>query len=390
MATKTEIFSVYLKRYLDADKNGKGAILTHVCFVTRLHRKAAIRKFRKLQIKDSAHQEQRGRHVFYGPGVTAALRDVWEAGNEVCGELLHPMIREYVAIMERDRCWRHDAEATGKLLFMSEATVKRRVGAFQKARASRRGVGTTRPAHIKHTIPIFTGPWKAKPPGYGQIDTVVHSDSAAGDAVYTLNYTDAATLLVIPRAQWNKGQEATCRGMKAIRERLPFPWRGAHPDTGSEFINRFVIDWCAETRIELTRSRPNRKNDNMYVEERNGHVIRKAVGYIRLDCIEAADALNAVYDALTPYLMHFVAVRRMTGKERQGSKYRRTYEKTPKTPYQRILEHEAVSITIKERLRREHAVLNPSILKREIDKRTETLYAVQKRHGNPGKISRSW
>lgn len=195
---------------------------------------------------------------------------------------------------------------------------------------------------------------------------------------------------MILRAQWNKGQEATCKGMKAIRERLPFPWLGAHPDTGSEFINRFVIDWCAETRIELTRSRPNRKNDNMYVEERNGHVIRKAVGYIRLDCIEAADALNAVYDALTPYLMHFVAVRRMTGKERQGSQYRRTYEKTPKTPYQRILEHEAVSITIKERLRREHVVLNPSILKREIDKRTETLYAVQKRHGNPGKISRSW
>lgn len=63
MATKTEIFSAYLKRYLDADKNGKGAILTHVCFVTRLHRKAAIRKFRKLQIKDSAHQEQRGRRI---------------------------------------------------------------------------------------------------------------------------------------------------------------------------------------------------------------------------------------------------------------------------------------------------------------------------------------
>lgn len=383
MATKTEIFETQLKAYLKGSAAEKGVILTQVCGITGMHRKAAIRKFRKLQLKDGARPEQRGRSVFYGPDVTAALRTVWEAGNEVCGELLHPMIREYVAIMERDGCWKHDAVATDKLLFMSEGTVRRRVSAFQKARKSRKGIGTTKPSHLKHSVPIFTGPWKAKPPGYGQIDTVVHSDSASGDAVYTLNYTDAATLLVLPRAQWNKGANATRESMKAIKARLPFPWLGAHPDTGSEFINRFVIDWCNEATIELTRSRPSHKNDNMYVEERNGHVIRKAVGYIRLDCPEAVDALNAVYDALTPYLMHFVAVRRMTGKERQGSKYRRTYEKTPKTPYQRIMEHEAASKTVKEALEAQHVTLNPLFLKREIDQRLKTLYAVQKRYGNP-------
>lgn len=383
MATKTEIFREHITAYLKESRAEKGVILERVCGVTGMHRKAAIRKFRKLQLRDGAHQEQRGRSVFYTPDVTAALRTVWEAGNEVCGELLHPMIREYVTTLERDGLWRHNASATDKLLFMSEGTVRRRVGAFQKARKSRKGVGTTKPSHLKHTIPIFTGPWKAKPPGYGQIDTVVHSDSAAGDAVYTLNYTDAASLLVIPRAQWNKGQEATRESMKTIKSRLPFPWLGAHPDTGSEFINRFVIDWCREATIDLTRSRPGHKNDNMYVEERNGHVIRRTVGYMRLNCPEAVNALNTVYDALTPYLMHFVAVRRMTGKEKQGSKYRRTYEKTPKTPYQRILEHKAVAAPVKERLHSEHATLNPLVLKREIDKRVETLYAVQKRCGNP-------
>lgn len=72
--------------------------------------------------------------------------------------------------------------------------------------------------------------------------------------------------------------------MAAIQARMPFPWLGAHPDTGSEFINAFVYGWCQQEKIELSRSRPGKKNDNMYVEERNGHVIRKFIGYLRLDC----------------------------------------------------------------------------------------------------------
>lgn len=198
---------------------------------------------------------------------------------------------------------------------------------------------------------------------------------------YTLNYTDAATYLVIPRAQWNKGMEQTKKSMVAIKERMPFPWRGAHPDTGSEFINQFVIRWCNDEKIELSRSRPGKSNDNMYVEERNGHVIRKTVGYLRLDCPEAVDALNALYAVLIPYLMHFVAVRRTLEKEKIQSKYRRTFEKKAKTPYQRILAHPAVAESIKDQLCTEHTSLNPLILKREIEKRISKVYAVQKHYG---------
>ena len=218
--------------------------------------------------------------------------------------------------------------------------------------------------------------------GFGQIDTVVHCGSTLlGDMVYTVNYTDAATLTVIPRAQWNKGQEATQKSLQTIKERAPFPLLGFHPDTGSEFLNWFVIEWSRKEHIELSRSRPGKKNDNMYVEERNGHVIRKHIGYMRLDCPQAVDALNAVYDVLMPYLLHFVAVRRTLSKEKLQSKYRRTYEKTPQTPYQRILEHNAVSEEAKEKLRAEHTKLNPLLLKREIEKRLQILYDVQKRYG---------
>lgn len=383
MATKNEIFGEYKKKYYAGSKVEKGAILMQVCAVTGITRKGAIRKFGVLQGRDTvAYREQRGRETRYGPDVTAALKDIWEAGNRVCGELLHPMISEYVTIMRRDKQWSHEDNATENLLRMSEGTVKRRIGEFVRIRRGNRGLSGTKPSSLKMTIPVFMGPWTDKPPGYGQIDTVVHCGSSLlGDLVHTVQYTDAATMLVVPRAQWNKNQEATQKSMAEIKRRLPFPWLGAHPDSGSEYLNRFVVDWCNQEQIELSRSRPNHKNDNMYVEERNGHVIRKEVGYIRLDCEEAVETLNAFYDIMTPYLLHFVAVRRTEKKEKVGSKYIRYYEKIAKTPYHRILEHAAVHENVKAKLRAEHETLNPLILHQEMEWRLKAVYDTEKRYG---------
>ena len=381
METKQEIFRRYQKEYWAAGRKRKKEILDTVSEMTLMHRKSVIRRFRKLQMRDHAKRERRGRKLHYTALVTAALKDIWEAGNRVCGELLHPMISEYVDIFIRDKDWDYDTETTVKLRAMSLATLKRRVGKFMHIQRTRKGISSTKPSHLKHLVPIFTGPWRGKPPGYGQIDTVRHSNSATGDAVYTTNYTDAATLIPVLRAQWNKTQEATQRSMEEIKARMPFPWLGAHPDTGSEFLNWFVIGWCNQEGIELTRSRPNHKNDNMYVEERNGHVIRDTIGYVTLDCPEAVDALNELYDVLVPYRIHFIAIRRITKKERVGSKYVRRYETTAKTPYQRILEHDAVSEEDKARLRVTHATLNPKTMVREIERLVKKVYDVQKRYG---------
>jgi hypothetical protein len=381
METKNNIFKEYLTRYLKGTVVEKGKILDHVCFVTEMHRKAAIRKFGALQKRDPLKEEKRGRSVYYTSDVTAALREIWEAGNEVCGELLYPLIPEYITILIRDKMWDHSDEATGKLRAMSLSTTKRRVELFVTAKRRPKGISATRPSQLKHIIPTFNGPWRELPPGHGQIDTVIHNDSLLGDSVYTLNYTDSATCLCIPRAQWNKGQEATRNSMMAVKDMLPFPWLGAHPDSGSEFINFNIKDWCDREGIVMTRSRANRKNDNMYVEERNGHVIRKMVGYITLDCAEVVNALNNYYDVLTIYLCHFVAVKRMLSKERDGSRYRRVYEKVPQTPYQRILDHPSVSKADKEKLRAEHERLNPLILKKEMEKRLKNVYDIQHRFG---------
>lgn len=382
METKNDIFRSHLPKYLAASKAEKSRLLAHVCAVTGLHRKAAIRKFRQLQMQRSAAPERRGRPCIYTPDVTVALKMVWTASSEICGELLHPVIPEYAAIFQRDGQWQHSADITTKLLAMSQATVKRRVGQFAKAGRVRHGLSGTKPSELKEIIPIFTGPWEGKPPGFGQLDSVAHCGSSlTGDFAWTVNWTDVATMWGGRRAQWNKGQHATRDSMAAIQERLPFAMLGAHPDTGSEFINWHVQQWCEQQKIEYTRSRPYHKNDNAYVEQKNGHVVRRFLDYNRYDCKDAVAAMNELYEVLDMYLNHFVPSRKCMKKVKIGSKYERSYDQA-QTPYARLLAHASVSETVKDQLRAVHTLLNPLTLRRQVDTLINRILTIQRDYGN--------
>lgn len=390
MAIKRAILAEHLSAWMGArkDKKQRGDILRHICFVTGMHPKAVPRAFHRIQMQDPGVPERRGRKTVYLPDTTAALKDVWEAASRPCGENLHSVIPEYVRILRRDRLWTHGAEATERLLRMSMATVKRRVGAFSRIRGMIRGKGTTKPGAIHALIPIRTGPWDTAPAGTLQIDTVAHCGaSIAGDYAYTVNAVDVATLWSVRRAQWNKGQEATVRSMTAMDADMPYPVVEWHPDSGSEFVNWHGKGWCEGRGQRMTRSRPNRKNDNCFVEERNGHIVRKWIGYTRYDMPKIVDALNVLYDALTPYLNHFVASRRIVSKERIGARWKSTREKEALTPYERVLLRDDVPETAKARLRTVHDTLNPLLMKQEIDRRLVKVSDVWKRHGKPNELS---
>lgn len=380
MSTKNEVFKDKLKEYLQATKAEKQEILNHVCFTTKLHRKAAIRKFRRLQLRSSsAHaQERRGRPIHYTADVDLALKDIWRTGSEVCGELIHPIIAEYVTALRRDGMWKHGEETTAKLLKMSEGSVKLRITKCMSGNKSSKGLSATKPSKLKALIPIFIGPWKDKPPGFGQIDTVAHcGDTLIGSFVWTVNWTDVATLWGSRRAQWNKGQRATQANIEIIRDRLPFALLGIHPDTGSEFITWLLKGWCEEQGIEMTRSRPYHKDDNAYVEQKNGHVVRRFLGYSRLDSKDVVELINELYVVLDVYLNHFVASRKLLEKTREGAKYKKRYDKG-RTPYQRILAHPDIPHDVKAALTQEHESLNPLLLKREIDRLIVKIFKKQK------------
>jgi len=86
MTTKNEVFKSKLTTYLKADKAGKHDILNVVCDVTNIHRKAAIRKFKRLQLRSFRQSEKRGRPAYYTNDVTLAFKDIWVIGSGVCGE----------------------------------------------------------------------------------------------------------------------------------------------------------------------------------------------------------------------------------------------------------------------------------------------------------------
>ncbi len=384
METKKSIFKEHLPSWLGADRKGRGEIIKHICAVANVHPKSVPRSFRRVQMHDAGRPEKRGRDIVYGPDVVAALKDVSEAASHPCGENLHALIPEYVAIFKRDRTWKHDDVATAKLLLMSVATVKRKAEKFSHLRKMIRGKSTTKPGSIKALIPIRSGPWADAPAGTVQLDTVAHCGmTIAGDFIYTVNTTDVATLWGARRAQWNKGKAQTVASMEQMDADFPYPILEWHPDTGSEFINWFCKGWCEAKGQRLTRSRPNRKNDNCFVEERNGHIVRKWVGYARLGEIEVVDVLNELYDILTPYLNHFIASKRTVSKERIGSRWKVTREKKPLTPYQRVMGRYDISQETKTNLQAEHETLNPLVMRREIDRRLRKVFDVHKRSAEP-------
>lgn len=386
MTTKNNIYREHLREWLKARKNKKkrGEIVSNICFVTGVHPKSVPRSFRRIQMGRTGIEERRGRKTVYTPDVIAALKDVWDMASEPCAENLHGVMADYVRILTKDQMWNHHDEATAKLLTMSLGTMKKRVAKFTRKHFLSHGKSSTKAGTIHALIPVRSGDWDTAPVGTEQIDTVAHcGHTLVGDFIYTVNATDVPTLWGARRAQLNKGQAATVHSMEYMDKEIPFPVVEWHPDSGSEFINWHCHGWCEKQGVKLTRSRPNRKNDNCFVEERNGHIVRRWVGYTRLDAREVVAALNSVYDVLTPYLNHFVASRRIVSKERIGARWKVTREKRSKTPYERVLERTDVSEAVKTRLHQEHEMLNPLTMKREIDRLLQTAFALQKHHGIP-------
>lgn len=390
MQYKKGVFEEKCEEYWKAKKKRKSVILSSLVEVTGLSRKACIKRMRLLQLQDPCSLEQRGRPRYYTPDVIAALLEVWEIGSEACGENLHSQINEYIDIQIREKKWEHDELVTYKLKKMSEGSVKHYVGQFTRIRRNFGGKGTTQKSSVISMVPIRMDGWDTAETGVTQVDTVAHcGDTVAGDYAFTTNGTDVATLWGTRRAQWCKGQEATRVSLEAMRSNSPTPWTEIHPDSGTEFINAHCIAYAKDTHLRMTRSRPYHKNDNCFVEERNGHVVRAYVGYTRLDVRETVDTLNNLYNVLTPYLNHFIASKRIISKERIGARWKVTREKVSKTPYQRVLERKDISEEVKEKLRKEHLLLNPAVMKNQVDQLTKIVHDIQRQYGKPKKSPRN-
>jgi hypothetical protein len=196
--------------------------------------------------------------------------------------------------------------------------------------------------------------------------------NSSGFFACTLTVTEVCLGWTEMCAVVTKAQKYVFAALGHIWSNLPFPWLGLDSDNGAEFINERLIRYGDAEKITFTRGRIGRKNANPYVEQKNWSVVRRLVGYARYDTLCQVNQLNALYAVARLYLNHFVPVRKLVSKERQGRKVHKVFD-AYKTPYQRMLDSPLVSEKAKRQLRAIHATLDVVQLKRQMDELLEAL-----------------
>lgn len=350
-------------QYRHATKKEKGYLLNQITRATGYHRKYLI-----AQLGNPAQRKcvRRVRHSRYLP-ILPLLRKLWAVGNYACGQRLVPVIPTYLDALTRHETWRMTRKERVLLTTISAATVDRLL-VHERKRISLKGRSRTKPGSLlKHQIPIRTfADWNEKTPGFLEIDSVHHGgDSAGGVYAWSLDATDVSTGWNECAGHLGRGEYETLGAMGEIRKRLPFSLKGVDFDTGGEFVNWHFLRWCTREKITYTRAREGKKNDQNYVEQQNYSVVRRFVGYARIEEPWQVKLLNRLYEKLSDYQNFFQPVMRLKEKVRNGTRLTRRYDQ-PKTAYQRIREEPTIEPAVKEQLRRRFRRLNPKKLLLEI------------------------
>ena len=365
MAARREVASAVVGRYRSAGRTEKGQILEELCAVTGWHRKHALRVLAEHCSNKARLPRQRRRT--YGATVKDALTALWEASDRVCGKRLVVMIPALLPALERHGRLKLRKTDRALVLAASAATIDRLLSEVKIAAAGgkRRRAGFS--SAIRREVPVRTfNDWHDPPPGFCEIDLVAHGGtSVAGSFIQTMTMVDVATgwtecipllvresALVVQAIEW--GQSL-------------FPWLilGADFDNDSAFMNDVVVPWCRSRNIEVTRSRAYKKNDQAFVEQKNGAVVRRLVGYGRFEGIEAARGLARLYAAARLYVNFLQPSFKLKEKRREGAKVIKRYH-APATPYERALAHPALAKSVKRRLREVYRSLDPIALLAEI------------------------
>lgn len=210
------------------------------------------------------------------------LVQVWNIANRLCSKLLIPSLPMFLDTLERHEHLRLMPECRSQLLSMSTATADRLLRPHRGQAV--RGLCTTRAGTLlKSNIPIRTfEQWDEQRPGFVEADLVAHCGSSMeGTYLFTLTLTDIATGWTECLPLLSKSAEAVLVVLQRARSLFPFPLLGLDTDNGTEFMNEVLFAYYEQEHITFTRGRPLLKNDQCYVEQKNGHIVRQVVGYDR-------------------------------------------------------------------------------------------------------------
>ncbi len=374
MTTRDELLSAVATRYRSSARAEKTLILDEFAAVTGLHRKHAMRLLRAGP--STTRSASRPHRRLYNEAVREALIVLWEASDRICGKRLKALIPTLVPAMESHGHLAVAPEIRIALLAMSAATIDRalqpqreRTGACRRRRGS--------PSAIRRSIPVRTfSDWDDPPPGFVEADLVAHSGPVASGAfVQTLVLTDVATGWTECAPLLVREQTLIVGVLAELRRLMPFPLLGLDVDNDTVFMNEAVRDYCRAEGIVLTRCRPYRKNDQAHIEQKNGAVVRRIVGYRRFEGMAAAQELARLYGTTRLFVNAFQPSFKLAGKERDGARVRKRYH-APATPCDRLIADPRTSGIVRQRVEDLRAELDPVRLLAEMRAAQQALVAI--------------
>jgi hypothetical protein len=272
---KRELLVQVAPRYRAARHGQRSAILDEFAAVTGYERKYAIRLL--LGPIRPPEPIRRPRAPRYGVEVQKALATAYTAANGICGKRLVPFLPEVVPTLERHGHLSLTDEVRVQLLTLSPATADRLLAPLRQPH----GLTTTKPRRLlKKQIPVRTfTEWTDVKPGFLEADLVAHcGGSMEGAFLYTLTLTDVATTWTECLPLLHRGQHGVVQALQRARGMFPFPLLGIDTYNGSEFINEDLLAYCTDQQLTFTRGRVAKKNDQCWVEQKNGSVVRQLVG----------------------------------------------------------------------------------------------------------------
>jgi hypothetical protein len=373
METRRNLLASLGSEYQNANRQRKTAILNTLLESTQYSRKHAIKLLSGSPPVSSVNNKKRKRKAKLGQEAFEALIFCWKISSRVCSKRLTPTLRNLVDNLTKTGHLSLSEEARAQLLSVSAATVDR-VLKEEREREPRSLSHTKNSALVQVKVPIRTfGEWDGVKPGNFEIDTVSHSSSdPKGPFLSTLNMTDVATCWTLPIAISGKAGIDIVGALNKAVVLMPFPILGLDFDNGAEFLNDKVLDWCDKKQISYWRSRPYKKNDQAWIEEKNRSVVRRTVGRDRFAGKASYSTLTDLYRVLAVYYNFFVPVQKLLTKKRVGAKVYKVHD-VARTPYQRVLDNEFVSEAVKNKLRAKMDQLSIYALKTELNRLQKVL-----------------
>jgi Integrase core domain len=371
--TRYELLRALRERYQNVPRIDKTKILDELIDIAGCHRKHAIRLLTAV-VPALPGVPKTGRRI-YSEAVRSALVVLWEAADRICGKRLKAILPGLISAMERHGHLTLEPDVRQLLLAASPATIDRLLAPIRGTAGHRRKRKPT--TKSSREIPVRTfADWNEPAPGFLEVDFVAHGgDSMQGTFLWSLVATDVCSGWTEAVPLVAREQSLVVEGLEVIRRQFPVPVLGIDSDNDSAFINETLQGYCAERKIEFTRSRPYQKNDQAWIEQKNGSVIRRFVGYRRLSGLIAGQCLARLYKMVRLYVNYFQPSFKLLSKTRDGAKIQKRYHK-PATPCERLLAHASVSDAAKQALRAELAPLDPAELLHQIREGQAALAAL--------------